>query len=89
MRYTSYTEIVRAGDVIEVNGSSINSPIIIKAIGNPKTLDAALNIKGGMVEWMELLGFVVRVKQEPKVMVPKSRKLHEFKFAEPFETQNN
>ena len=35
-RYTAYTEIVRAGDHIEVNGVSINSPIVIKAIGDLK-----------------------------------------------------
>ena len=44
-RYTSHTEIVRAGNHIEINGVSTNSPIIIKAIGNADTLESALAIR--------------------------------------------
>ena len=48
-RYTAYTEIERAGNHIEVNGVSISSPIVIKAIGDPETLESALSIKRGII----------------------------------------
>ena len=35
LRYTSYTEIVKANNHMVINGVSTSAPIIIKAIGNP------------------------------------------------------
>lgn len=87
-RYTSFTEIERAADRIEINGISTNSPITIKAIGDPKTLEAALSIKNGIIDVIRLVGGLnVQVKQENLIKIPKSRKLQEFKFAEPLEEQ--
>lgn len=88
-RYTSFTEIERAADHIEINGVSTNTPILIKAIGDPKTLEAALSIKNGVVDVIRLLGgFNVQLKQENLIKIPKSRRLQDFKFAEPLEESN-
>lgn len=48
-RYTAFTEIVIAGNNIEVNGKTIGIPYTIKAIGNSKDLENALSLKGGIV----------------------------------------
>lgn len=84
-RYTSYTEIVRAGDHIEINGVSTSSPIIIKAIGNPDTLESALSIKRGIVWQLRSYDYVVQLKKDENIVIPKYRKAQEFIYAKPVE----
>lgn len=88
-RYTTFTEIERAGDHIEVNGVSINSPIVIKAIGNPSTLESALAFKRGIVYTLEYYDYNVHLAQETNVKIPKYRKLKEFIYAKPVEEEND
>lgn len=84
-RYTSFTGIVRAGDHIEINGVSINSPLVIKAIGNPSTLESALAIKRGVVWQLKSYNYMTLLTQDKEVTIPKSRKVKEFKYGEPSE----
>lgn len=84
-RYTSFTEIVRAGDHIEINGASTNSPLVIKAIGNPNTLESALAIKRGIVWQLKSYNYMVYLTQDKEVIVPKYRNVKEFKYSEPSE----
>lgn len=84
-RYTSFTEIVRAGNHIEINGVSNSSPIVIRAIGNPSTLESALSIKGGMIWYLRNLDYVVHIRQDENIFIPRYRKIKEFIYAEPVE----
>lgn len=88
-RYTAYTEIVRAGDHIEVNGVSINSPIVIKAIGDPETLESALSIKRGIVWTFRYYDYTVNLIKDDNIRIPKYRKLVEFVYSQPVEEQSN
>lgn len=88
-RYTAFTEIERAGDHIEVNGVSIGPPIVIKAIGDPSTLESALAIKRGIVWTLEYYDYNVHLTQEKNVKIPKYRKLKEFIYAKPVEGEAN
>lgn len=87
-RYTTFTEIERAGDHIEVNGVSISSPIVIKAIGNSNTLESALAFKRGIVHTLEYYDYTVNLTQDTNVKIPKYRKLKEFIYAKPVEEDN-
>ena len=84
-RYTSFTEIVRAGDHIEINGVSTSSPLVIKAIGNPNTLESALAIKRGIVWQLKSYNYMILLTQDKSVTIPKYRKVKEFKYSEPSE----
>ena len=84
-RYTAYTEIVRAADHIEINGVSTNSPITIKAIGNPDTLESALSIKRGLVWQLRNYDYVVHLKQDNNIQIPKYRQVKDFIYGEPVE----
>lgn len=84
-RYTAFTEIEKAGNHIEINGVSTNSPIIIKAIGNPQTLESALTLKGGIVQTLRDWDYLVQVNQEVNIVIPKYRKIKEFIFSNPAE----
>lgn len=84
-RYTAFTEIEKAGNHIEINGVSTNSPIVIKAVGNPQTLESALNFKGGIVQQLRDYDYLVHLNQEVKVTIPKYRKIKEFIYSSPVE----
>lgn len=88
-RYTGYTEIVRAGNHIVINGVSISSPIIIKAIGNPSTLESALSIKHGKVWELRYLDYIVHLSQDKNISIPRYRKVKEFIYALPVEETLN
>ena len=75
-RYTSFTEIEKAGNHIEINGASTNSPIIIKAIGDAQKLESALNLKGGIVQWLRNYDYIVQVNKEKIVEIPKIGRAH-------------
>ena len=88
-RYTSFTEIEKAGGHIEINGASTNSPIIIKAIGDAQKLESALNLKGGIVQWFRSWDYIVQVSKEKVIEIPKNRKIKEFIYASPVEENMN
>ncbi|MFA7411891.1 MAG: DUF881 domain-containing protein, partial [Tissierellaceae bacterium] len=88
-RYTSFTEIEKAGNHIEINGVSTSTPIVIKAIGRADTLEAALNLKGGIVTMLRAYDYLVQVYQEKSITIPRSRKVKEFIYSIPFEENSN
>ncbi len=88
-RFTSYSEIVRAGDHVEINGVSVGAPIVIKAIGNPDLLESALSIKFGVVWHLEAYDYLVQLKKEKNVFIPKYRKIQEFIYAKPVPEKAN
>lgn len=88
-RYTAFTEIERAYKHIEINGVSTSAPIIIKAIGNPDTLESALNLKGGIVNELRNLDYLVQVYQDSNINIPKYRKIKEFIYSNPVESNMN
>lgn len=88
-RYTSFTEIERAGDHIEINGVSTNTPLVIKAIGNPNTLESALAIKRGIVWQLKNYNYMVLLTQDKKITIPKYKKVKEFKYSEPLEEDDS
>lgn len=89
LRYTSYTEIVMAGNHLVINGVSTSAPIVIKAIGNPSTLESALSIKGGIVWNLRSYDYIVHLTQDNKVVIPKYRKIKELIYATPVEETVN
>ena len=67
-RYTARTEILKVGSHINVNGISIGSPIVIRAIGDPDKLAAALGLKGGIIYAIEnYLGLEVAVEKQEEM----------------------
>lgn len=88
-RYTGFTEIVRAGNHIVINGFPVSSPIVIKAIGNSDTLESALAIKQGIVWQLRNYDYIVHLTQDKNVSIPKYKKVKDFIYARPVETSVN
>lgn len=81
-RISAYTEVERAGYFLEINGVSVSSPIIIKAIGDKDTIIPALNIKTGVIDSLRNYHFDVTISEEDNVSVEKLDVPKDFKFAE-------
>jgi uncharacterized protein YlxW (UPF0749 family) len=82
-RVIATTEIRLAGSHININYQRFAPPFVFKAIGDPQTLEAALRLKGGIVEELEFYGISVDIKREQNVFVPRYGKVLEFKYAKP------
>ena len=80
-RITAYTEVELAQRVLEINGVSVSSPIIIKAIGDKDTIIPAINIKTGVMDSLRNYGFEAIVKEDDNVSIEKINMLKDFKFA--------
>lgn len=70
-RIIATTAIRCVGPVIQVNGVKVAAPFTIKAIGNAKYLESALNIKGGIVDSFEIYGIKINISREKSITIPK------------------
>lgn len=70
-RITNYTDIYCAGNVIEVNGQKISSPIEIKAIGSPELLYGSLTMPGGYIQLLEETGVIVQINKMQNIVIKK------------------
>ncbi|NLK35483.1 MAG: DUF881 domain-containing protein [Gracilibacteraceae bacterium] len=81
-RIISTTEIRQIGGIhININTVSFAPPFVFKAIGDPKTLEAALRMREGIVERLENSGVAVTITQEQLIKVPKYNGVIERKYA--------
>ncbi|MCH8612426.1 DUF881 domain-containing protein [Arsenicicoccus dermatophilus] len=58
-----------AGGDVQASGTKLSSPYVIKAIGDPATMDAAMRIPGGVVESMKQQGAVATVARAATITV--------------------
>ncbi|HYE82683.1 MAG TPA: DUF881 domain-containing protein [Clostridia bacterium] len=81
-RIISTSEIRQVGGIhININTVSYAPPFVFKAIGDPKTLEAALRLREGIVERFESTGIAVTITQEQLVKIPKYNGVIERKYA--------
>lgn len=80
-RIISTSEIRQVGGIhININTISYAPPFTFKAIGDPKTLEAALRLREGVVERIETYGIAVTITQEQLVKIPKYNGVIERKY---------
>lgn len=81
-RIISTSEIRQISGIhININTVSYAPPFTFKAIGDPKTLEAALRLREGIVERFESSGVVVTITQEQLVKIEKYGGVIERKYA--------
>lgn len=80
-RIMATSEIRLAGSHINVNLTRLSPPYVVTAVGNPGTLKSSLEIKGGLVEYLNDLGIVVKVEPKDKVLVPAYSGALRFEYA--------
>lgn len=70
-RVIATTAIRCVGPTIQVNSVKVASPFYIKAIGNSKYLESALNIKNGVVDSLKAYGIEVDVQTNESITIGK------------------
>ena len=81
-RIISTSEIRQIGGIhININTVSFAPPFVFKAIGDPKTLEAALRLREGIAEKLENSGVAVTITQEQLIKIPKYNGVIERKYA--------
>lgn len=82
-RVISTTPIRCVGPVIEINEQKTAPPYEICAIGDPKTLEAAVNMRGGLADLFSAVGIGVEVKTQEKITIPRYTGAVNYKYAVP------
>jgi uncharacterized protein YlxW (UPF0749 family) len=82
-RMVETSEITCAGPTILVNKSRLVPPFVIRAIGDPETMMAALGLRGGVVENLQFYGIQVNISKKPDVPVPMYVGGASYQFARP------
>lgn len=82
-RITARSEIRCAGTLILVNWNKIGPPFIIKAIGNPDTLESGMLIKGGYMGSLQVLGIQANIEKAEKLDIPAYSGSMNFSYAIP------
>jgi len=80
-RVVSTSSIRCVGPTVIVNNTRKSTPFEIKAIGEPSTLEAGLNIKSGIVDVLKQWGIGVDIKRSDKVKIPAYKGIISFKYA--------
>lgn len=72
-RIINMTDIVFINEIFvnKINGQKIESPYVIKAIGNPSYLESALIGNGGPVDRMQKIGHNIAIEKPNKVTIHK------------------
>ena len=83
VRVVAQTWFEADGDDIIADGRAISAPYRITAIGDPATLETALDIQGGFRDDINDLGGSVDVEQRDKVTIDAVRSIRQPEFAEP------
>lgn len=82
-RMVATTAVRCVGNTIMVNDVKIASPFVIKAIGDPGTLEAALMIRGGVSDYLKSWSINLTVEQKDSVDIPRFSGIVNFKYAHP------
>lgn len=82
-RVISTTPIRCVGPVITVNEQKMAPPFEISVIGDPKTLEAAVNMRGGLSDLFGSVGIGVEVQASDKVQIPRYTGAINYKYATP------
>ena len=86
-RIVMSTEISLAGDNVNINTRPTAPPYIIKAIGDPDTLEGTITIRYGIIDQMKGEPYNIRVDiaRRDDVVIPRYSKNYTFRYAKPVE----
>jgi len=72
-----------SGSGVSLDGTALQSPYEVLAIGDPKTLDTALNIQGGVVNTVHAAGGEINIAEQSVVSVTVTRTVPTPRYATP------
>ncbi|HET8679338.1 MAG TPA: DUF881 domain-containing protein, partial [bacterium] len=84
-RVTATTGFGQVGGTVVINLQRLSGPFTITALGDPATLEGALNIRGGLVDGLRALGLGITIERRADLSVPAYRGVQKFEHARPAE----
>lgn len=69
-RIVATTEISCSGPTIRVNKKALVPPFVITAIGSPETMEGALKMRGGVIDYLQFCGIQVSIKKLDQLIIP-------------------
>lgn len=87
-RISGKSAIRCVGPTVTINNHYYAPPFTIKAIGDPDTLEAGLNIRDGVVDVMRAFKIDVTITKSNKIQIPKYNGTVTFKHAEEIKNGN-
>ncbi len=81
-RVSGRSAIRCVGPTVTINNKYFASPFTIKAIGDPDTLEAGLNIRDGVLDIMRAFKIDVTITKSNKIQIPKYNGVVTFNYAE-------
>jgi len=84
-RITAMSEIRCAGTMILVNTNRIAPPFVMKAVGNPDMLVSGMELQGGWLGTMRLLGYPIHVQKSSKIEMDAYNGKIKFTYVTPVE----
>jgi len=82
-RLVTGSAITCSGALVQVNRTTVSAPFTFLAIGNRENLVSALNIRGGTLDGLRRLEFVVKLTPGEEVMVPAISIAPTYQYAKP------
>jgi uncharacterized protein YlxW (UPF0749 family) len=83
VRVSTTTAFTGGNGSVIVDGTAVPAPYRVIAIGDPKTLDTALNLLGGVASTVRAAGGELTVAEHDSVSISATRKLPAPKYAHP------
>jgi uncharacterized protein YlxW (UPF0749 family) len=83
VRVTTSTWFEGSGGAVQVDGTQLRAPYRVTAIGDPKTLDTALNIPGGVAATVRAAGGELTVTELDRVIINVTRSISRPTYAKP------
>lgn len=80
-RLLAVSEIRCAGPTLSVNNNRFAPPYVIRAIGDAKSMENSLKMRGGVMETLKFWGIQISVTSEEKVVLPPYRGTQSFEYA--------
>lgn len=88
-RIISTSAVRCVGPTVLVNDTKMAPPYVIKAIGKPDQLEAALNLNGGVIDGLKVWGFEIAITKSDKLSIPKYGGTLNFRSATAVSTSEN
>lgn len=66
---------------ITVNGERLYFPIVIKAIGEPSTLQTGLSFPGGIVDNFRTYGITLEIQKHEEIVIPAAKYISPWRYA--------
>jgi uncharacterized protein YlxW (UPF0749 family) len=82
-RLTATTGLSQVSGTVVVNLQRLTGPFDIVAIGDPATLEGALNIRGGLLDGLRALGLTITITRRDGLTVPAYKGSITFEHATP------